>query len=270
MSVEAVPIEQGSVSDAVTIYDLRQNILVNLGSGGTLPGGIDVELNNDELDQAIQSALQMMNMYVPMRATVNVSVPAGTTVLPLNHPMLRGVVDATASSARGACVSEAYPDPFNPYPNSYAAGTFSGYGDTPGYALAERQYDRTVDLISSGEFEWTVRESQAGVQSLVMKCRRAAAVEYTYTWAIKQSDDPNVGVGRLTDANYQFVQDYSVAVAKTILGRKLRKYGGGVNMPDGGTETLDGDALVGEGNAAQQQLEDAIKRRRRPVPPERG
>jgi hypothetical protein len=62
----------------------------------------------------------------------------------------------------------------------------------------------------------------------------------------------------------EWINDYSLALCKITLGMVRRKYSG-MQMPGGGL-SLDGDALVSEGNAEKEKLDADLMKRMRPLP----
>jgi len=64
--------------------------------------------------------------------------------------------------------------------------------------------------------------------------------------------------------NIEWINDYSLALCKITLGLIRRKYSG-MQMAGGGL-SLDGDALVSEGNAEKEKLDADLMKRMRPLP----
>ena len=124
--------------------------------------------------------------------------------------------------------------------------------------------------LTGQDFDWEQRRVGIGMVQLFVQAQPADKVMYQYVWHVTPDDDPNTGVSNIPVEDIDFIVNYTLAKAKQILGRILRKFGGGMNQPDGSTEQLDGGELMTEGKAEQEALEQAMRKRRRPLEPSIG
>lgn len=266
MSVEGVPITSSVAG--VTMASLRTEILTQLGSNS-----LSVEVTQSDLDKCLNDAIRYLNRERPPTAWGTVTASSGVSNFIIAHPGLYGILDvdsARGSSCASNCDPFAYDDPMS-RAGLVAGGLMGQLGDV----IQQQQY-----LIQSRELtgrapDWEQRwirgmDGNSVLHLLLSDYTGGAGVMYEYIWHLTADDDAATGVGNIPPNDVDWVSKYATARAKQILGRVLRKYGGGINMPDGGTEQLDGGELTQEGASEQQALEATIRERRRPILPRYG
>lgn len=248
--------------------DIRTEIKTSLGTNS-----IEVELTTSDLDKCIRDSLRVLNRERPPTAWGTLQSVSNGIRYTISHPGLYGILDvswASATRCDPGC------DPFYRDDPIAALGLggigYAGGGSMIGDRVQDLMYRSQVNDVTGRSPEWDQRwvRNQDNTRTLYLMLSDVAAnagVMYEYAWHLTADDDVSTGVAQIPVNDRDWVIRYALAKAKQILGRVLRKYNGGINMPDGGTETLDGDALASRGEQEQTDLEAEMRERRRPILP---
>lgn len=251
----------------LTMAKLRDEILVGLGAEA-----IDIEIGQRTCDKTIADAIRQINRHHPPVGwfTINFtsSMPMYTLVLPGLYGILEidGVRNWFPNSNTGLGIS-----PFMFYPGFMLAySPFGMAGDLAGDFDMTMTYQQSNRIVFGQDFDWNARLVSLGTVQLFVRADPGSQIMGQYCWHLTPDDSPDTGVSFLPPADLDWVIRYATALAKQILGRVIRKYADGVNMPDGNVEQLDGAALKAEGREEQKELEQLLRKRRRPLIPQKG
>lgn len=258
------PLDYGSLTMAM----LRADTLTALGAES-----IDVEISTQTLNLAIADAIRMLNQWHPPVGWGVINFTSSMPLYTIAIPGLYGIleVDCVKNWFGTANNTGLGLSPFLYYPGfMFAYSPFGMAGDTAGDFDMEMTYQKSSRIIFGRDFDWNARLVSIGTVQLFVRAGAGSQVQFQYVWHITADDDPQTGVSFIPSSDVDWVRYFIIARAKQVLGRILRKYGNGVNMPDGGSESLDGSALVSEGKEEQKELEQKIRKRRRPLSPQRG
>lgn len=254
--------------ESLDMAGIRTELLTKLGSNT-----LDVELVAGDLNACIIDALRVLNREHPPTAWGTLNVGSGPTyAMPITAPGLYGIIDVDWAAGPNANCTD---DPFA-YSDVVMAssGLAGGYYGRVGQVLEQQTYMAQAREIMGRKPDWETRwvrtNSTTTLMLMLSDLPASAQVMYEYVWHLTADDNANTGVSRIPSSDLDWVVRYALARAKQILGRVLRKYSGGVNMPDGGTEQLDGTELTQEGQQEQSTLEDVMHRRRRNILPRTG
>jgi hypothetical protein len=246
--------------------DMRAAVQTNLG--GNL---IDVELTDQDYVTALAASIRELNRWHPMHGAGALPWSPSVQYYRVTHPRLIGILDVEgvvpADAARAECYL--FDTPFGV--SQFGYGGFGGLTTPQSYGEMEQlAHNRNAAAQAQGlDLDWEQFPAGPGAVDLYVAGGRAGMkVSYRFTWGISPDDDAQTGVSRIPEAYWNMVIDFAHARAKQILGRSLRKYGG-INMPDGTVEPLDGEALMQEGIAKEEAMAPLWKAIRRPVPPRR-
>jgi hypothetical protein len=250
---------------ALTEENIKKRIEVRLGSSM-----VNVEFGNDDVTECIEQALELYNQMRPMkrRAAISVSTSQKRYVLASPtvavFPGIAGVVDVQFITRR---TQPAHVDPFDPFDTALAGVTLgSGSGETYGEIFQRLSYSEDAARVVDSEPEWeSLWEGNELVLYLdIPRSHIQASFEYSVYYSF--DTNANTGMQLIPQGDVGWFLGYSTAVAKTIVGRIRSKHGGTIG-PDGGTEEIDGAALIDEGRDEIQRLEEALNRRRVPLAP---
>lgn len=251
-----------------------------LTGGGT----IELEIPDATITRCFADAVLALNSMRPQRAWAGVPFVVGQRI-ELDYPNVKGIVNVQISRGTGCddrCggLGQALMvvTPFGgfsglrPYAGLFGLnGALSVLmpGDMPS-DLYQIMQERAAAVPANKRPDWAVRVDPTNNKKyLYVDAPSGSLVAIQYTYNATADDDSITGLWHLTETDYDWVKRYALAKAKQALGRVLRKHGG-VNMPDGSVEQLDGEQLMDEGRADEQALREELKGRRRPLLPEVG
>lgn len=251
------------MNEVLTAANLLSEVRIALGSEH-----IDVEVKQADVDKAMQDALRLFNLYLPRHGMAALSVSTSTVKYQIDQRGLQGVVNVSfVSSVRPSSPQ----DPFS-MKVPFGVGT-----DTAGEIQQIATYTELAREVVSGELEWHGDWEADGNYYLYISLPTGTAYlcSYEYVWGIEpeyvpaEDDDEgygDYGLKHIPDPEVGWFVEYVTALVTYRLGRKLSKFGG-VPSPEGGAEPMDGSELRSEGTAELERLREAIKARRRPLPP---
>jgi hypothetical protein len=225
---------------------------------------LDVELVDADIKKALKDAVRAYNHARPRRSRAVLPVTVTQKRYVLNHVGLKGVT--TVQFVQPRDVSGAQVDPFDSM--TYRTGnpaTPSPYGDRE-MVLGYIEYARTVN---SSDPDWHGQWEGAEYALYVNISQSGMICGYEYTWHVQPTDDANNGLRFIDASDEDWIMDYTLARAKSTLGRIRGKFTG-ITNPDGSTESVDYQELQQEAREDMQRLEEALKKRRRPLPPVAG
>lgn len=201
----------------------------------TMLGGntVKVELNEDDLDQVIQQALDKMRAYYYGVRYIQVN---GVNPIDLSSHNIIDIVGIYETGSNG--ITQLQSQMFlNPGVFIYNSDFKDNYIAYLEYAKLASSYQNVNNLT------WKY-DSLTGLlylskqQECVLKCRvkvmTPSDIEEDSRW-------------------YAWIKDYSLALAKVLVGRKRSKY-----TLSNGQYQLDGDQLIQEGNADIVRLEEGM------------
>ena len=227
---------------------LREEICTVLGDPT-----IVVELTDEMLNTCVTRAVRMLNHYHPPSNWSTIQYAHGQPMYVLTDPGIHGVIDVQAARRWPSGGFFLFPWAYPGMMLSYAP--LVAPGDTNSDLMQQMQYNKATQQVMGKEFDWEQRRDRFTKQiSLFVRAEPGAKVMYEYVWHLTPDDDPLTGIGNCPPSDLDWLARYSTALAKQILSRILRKFGGGVNMPDGSTEQLDGESLMEEGKQVKRRI----------------
>lgn len=247
------------VPQGVSVESIRSEVQTRLGISG-----IDVELVDADYDNLLKQTLRILNRQHPPLGKSTLNFTGGQTKYAIAHPGLYGVTDVDVLGTADCNLSC---DPFTAEQQLRDARTGVGIyrGDTYGDLLQRQTYDVDRTMLTGSDAAWQGQWIN-GQYYLFIRAAARSLVSYEYVWHYTPDNNADTGVGRIVETDLDWVINYTVALAKQVLARVLRKHGG-INMPDGSVEPMDGDALAQEGREDEQTLLAELKERRRPLTP---
>lgn len=246
----------------LTRENLTKRIRRRLGEGI-----VAVELQDENLEEAIETALDHYNQVRPKRMHSSLAITRTQRAYDLEaiggFDDIIGVVHVDFITRRDDV--DAAPDPFDPYDTVVAGMDLgSGAGETFGDIAQRLAYTQDAMRVIDGEAEWEFVWSDDDRPVLYLVLRRdytLASVEWRQRYPFTDA-----GMQKIPQGDVKWFMDYSTAQAKLMLGRSLRKFQG-VTNPEGGQDPMDGVELVSEATEDIRALEEQLERRRPPLPP---
>lgn len=216
---------------------------------------MEVELNDDQIDAAINQALGIYGTYKPIEkwATIDViasqqkyDIPAGS--------FGRGIIEVYTPDKLRQPVSLDQFDVFKyhvQYPNL-----------SPGDFMMERVWWKAIRATAGSEEDWQVQNHHDGSASIYINPIPSEGFTLTYIYVV----DPTLAEVPPTDDDW--IQDYTLAICKEILGRIRSKFKG-VQGAEQAID-MDGEELRQEGSSERETMEEYLTGRGQVVGPIRG
>jgi len=250
---------------ALTVPKLTKRINTRLGASS-----VGVELGNDDIDECIETTLELYNQVRPFKRHAKIAVttqkkryvlasPSVTT-----YPGIAGVIDIQFITRRTA---PSHVDPFDPHDTALAGITLgSGSGETFGEISQRLAYTEDAARVVDSEPDWNAlwEGNELVVYIDIPRSHIEAGMEYSAYYSNDQ--DADTGLQLIPQGDTGWFVDFATAVGMTILGRIRNKYGGIANS-DGGTDEIDGSAMQQEGRDDMTRLEEVLNSRRVPLAP---
>lgn len=238
--------------------------IINIRLGGEF---VNVEIREDGVKDCLRVALAKFNHYTPGRAEAALPATPAQKKYPITHPGLAGVL--ACNFIRLPLVTPGVIDPFNPMTVLGGSETASSeIGDYIWGIHRRRDMEKVLDSKPDWRGMW-----EGGSYFLYVDIPATYAsyqVSYTYAFNYKWNEPSTVSPihpSMIPETQCDWIVDYCVAHAKTVVGALRRKFGGVAN-PDGGADEVDGQTMVDEGRADKERLEDQIKTRSLPLTPQ--
>jgi len=246
---------------ALTKANLKKRIRRRLGEGV-----VAIELQDENLEEAIEATLDHYNQVRPKVMHSGIAISQTQKKYDLDaiggYDGILGVVHVSFITRR---TQPAQVDPFDPFDTALAGVTLgSGSGETYGDIAQRLAYSEDAARIVDSEPEWEFWWDDDEKPILFIDAPREH-IEASVEWR-KRYDFTDAGMQKIPHGDVKWFLDYSVAHAKLILGRSLRKFQG-ITNPDGAQDPLDGVELVSEATEEVRTLEDQLERRRPPLGP---
>lgn len=216
---------------------------------------VDVEIDISDagpVDYAIERSMRLYNRFRPLERvnwfTTTPSVQRYDFDA-LNLPYGRGVEQVQAP-VRGGNLWLAYESTLLGLPSNMIRLT---YGRELSDFLAIYGEIEQIERATAREFDWQWRQETEGqdqhwILYLSPRPYDAKAIEYHYT--------ENATLATIREVDESWMQDHVKAQLMVHLGRARSKWNNELSM--------DGSALLADGKAELQQLEDEIRKRRKP------
>lgn len=239
------------------IIALREIIAQNLGFGP-----VDVELNHEHYVRAIDSALKFLARWFPSHGYQVVSAVPGGYKYKLTARNILGVLDATFMNS-GPRFEEA------PYYVRWVdrameladmRDTQHVFGDQPDWHW---QFEANPTTGLQECYLYTTFGRSSFVDTFA---RIPNVVCVQFAWHFEASDDPQVGVNAIPFDMRQWVEDYSTARARMILGDIRGKFGGVPGQSDMSILLVDAASQIQRAVDDIAKLEADLKDRRRQAP----
>ncbi len=241
----------------LTLASVRDETRTSLGSSGC-----EIELLDKDVDKALKDAIRVYNHYRPRHARAGLPICASQKKYPITRPGLSGIVSVQFIEPR-APISSVDPFDYLSYSTVNPAAQ-NGYGDRE-MTLGYIEYARTV---ASSEPEWQ-GQWEGDSYFLYVDVAKNYLCSYECTWLLTPNDDAVTGIKFADGIDEDWIMDYTLARAKTMLSRVRGKFAGIVN-PDGAQDTVDYAELQQEGREDMKDLLEQIRKRRRPLAPVTG
>lgn len=268
----------------LTLARIKEEVEIRLGASG-----ITVELQDPDFRKSLVSALRLYNRSRPFVGNAALAVThAQRKYGPIDtlHPGFQGVRKLDFQTLVTEPAGPTIVDPFNPNIIGVAGtlGAGCNQGDTYGQIDQRLKYAEDANRVASADKDWQgmwerVEEGGEWVDRyyLYVYAPPITPLRCYYQWTghyVLETPNPVPAVGFLPmtsipDGDTDWFFDFVEARAKQILARVRGKYDGIAN-PDGATDTVDWSQLLDEGRTDEERLTEAIKARRRPLPPTTG
>lgn len=254
---------------------LIRNIRMELGEDAGY--GISVELSDGQIIYCIRSALTQYNRYFPIRDIQSFRAPQGEYVYSPD-PQIRGILDISIQDQTGSGTT------FSPFTNTSVLLPGLGYG------AGNRSMGLTAPRRYANYTEWKrgARETFSSMpgyffhasnnnlyiyspaSSVLVTIHGAvdhdAAWDEEYMWEEETPGEPSpIHTERLDEAlsgipngHMRWIRGGTVAKAKQILGRMLRKFDR-IPTIDGESVSMDGGDLIREGKEEWDRVAEEIK-----------
>jgi len=264
------------------IIEIREWVRRHLGASA-----IEIELTDGDIDTAIGDACRVLNRYVPGIGTdVLGSLGAGTgggnevilgssfarnTRFFVDHKGLIDVIDVNFVRKLQFTDFIGIENPFylDAVMRTFQGGSAAEYfGDLTYMEIAKKNFSSYPEWRT--EWVYDPEEKRMRLSLYIDVSSLGVSFEfydigYVYTFRYEASDDPQNGIGTIPVSYEDWFRRYTVASAKQILGRILRKYDG-IPSPFGGKIATDGASLLEEGKEEAKELEQDARDFRRTIP----
>ena len=241
----------------LTLRELIDKTLTNLGVSS-----INVELEVKDIAQAVRDALNVYNKYLPGKTWASLSV---SSVVQRHVISQRNIIDILDVQ----------------FVREYRI--FSGFDIVPDFTErlgeVEQWFQRRKDALrilsteAAWEAHWEIPLDVPGQpaptkRELVLYVSVPENVEYQcsylYAWYREPSDNGLYGIPSIPENHSEWVEEFTLAASKMILGRVLDKFKG---LPAPSAIGLDGGDLRAEGQERKSELEVVIQGWSQQVPP---
>lgn len=235
-----------------TLIEKRQEIenYINLRLGGQM---VDVELDKEHYDVAINNALirfrqRAENAQEESYAFLSLTKEQQEYTLPSEVQEVRQIFRRGIGSVTGTTASQ-----FEPFASGYLNTYMLVAGRVGGLLNYElfTQYQELAMKMFGGFMNFTFDRS---TKKLTIVRKIPANGEDVLLWTYNYKPDVTILNDHMI---FPWVQNYSLALAKHMLGEAREKFAT-IAGPQGGT-SLNGAALKAEANAEMQQLEIEIQ-----------
>lgn len=245
---------------------IKKRIEIRLGSSGVF-----IELEDDDINESIQEAIELYNQIRPAkrRAGVQVTTQQNRYVIVdkngnTTFPGIAGIVDVQFITRR---TQPAQVDPFDPFDTALAGVTLgSGSGETYGEIAQRLMYTEDAARIVDSDPDWEALWEGPELILYLSIPRSHILVGMEYSVYYAPDNNADTGMQLIPNGDVDILLRYMTAVSKVILGRIRVKHGGTVN-PEGGVDEIDGAALLQEGSEDLNAIREEMERRRAPLSP---
>lgn len=244
--------------NTLTIKQVREEVLAALGGSQ-----VSVELDDKDVQKCVNDSVRLYNRTRPRRGRAAIAVTSSQKKYgPMQnfHPGLQGISDVDFVTTTQSLV-----DPFDTV-NQWFSQIISGSGQVFSDIELQLHYIETARRIASAEPEWHAQWEQRDYFLYVDIIHTPVFVGYAYTWHVTPDDNAQTGIQHIDEGDTDWILNYTTARAKQILARVRGKFGG-IPSPDGGVDPTDADGLLSEGREEQTNLEEELRKRRRPLVP---
>lgn len=238
---------------------MKETILGELGLSGRA-----VELRDPDIDRAVTAALRKIAHAHPQLDYTSIPISVSVQKYLLNVPNIVGVRDVAFYNNGGRFTAYPYPDAAIDHRliMSQMKVQEKEYGDWPAW-----DFNIEADGPSGSETEKGYLYIYFNSDSFLDRAGRIPNyVSVEYLWALEYSDDKLKGLPRVRPDWQDWVDNYSIAIARRILGGIRNKFKG-IPGPDGQPMGIDGDALIEQGTREKKELEEDLQQRSRQLPP---
>lgn len=250
----------------LTKANIKKRVASRLGGGG-----VAVELEDQDYEEAINDTLEVYNQARPRKLRQALPITTsqkryvlrnadGTTNYGVD-PNIAGVVHMEFITRR---TQPSQVDPFDPFDTALAGVSLgSGSGETFGDIQQRLTYAEDAARIVDAEPEWEALWE--GQEYVVYVDAVRSHIEASFEYSVYYGDD-DAGLALIPLGDVNWFLRYATARSKIMLGRQRNKFGGIAN-PDGSVDEIDGAALIDEGREDIRELEEELQRRRPPLGP---
>ncbi len=241
-----------------TIAELQGVIKSNLGIGGRA-----VELTTPDLDRGIKAALNRLAKELPETGYTTIPVTATIQKYLIDKPGIIGVTEVVFFNNGGRLILYPYPDAA--VDHYLIMGEIRDqqktYGDLPEWEWVKDTDPNDTDI------EKTYVLIMFNNDSFLDRVGRIPThIAVTYKWALVYSDDKKTGLPRLRADLQDWVERYSTAFCRRILGDIRGKFMGIPGPNDGEMLPIDAAGLIERATTEIKELEEELRGRRRQLP----
>ena len=237
-----------------TVQELRAKIknYIRLRLGDNI---VDVELDPEHLDLAIDQSIiryrqRSQNSVEESYAFLDLHPEQQEYILPNEIMSVRQVFRRGVGSTTGTTATQ-----FEPFASGYLNTYMLMSGRVGGLLSYElySQYQELAMRMFGGHINFTFNPASKRLV-IVRKISEGVGIETVLLWTHNHKPEVDLLSNHLT---YPWIQDYSYAMAKHILGEAREKFAQ-IAGPQGGT-TLNGSALKAEAQADMDRLVAELK-----------
>lgn len=231
--------------------------------------GVRVELDDRQLDQALDDAKEWFNAYIGLYREASLSLVAEQVEYDLSAITPR--VDTVTkvwfpSHTFQIDYATLYPGFLDIQGIPYGDAFMSGVGYPQTTIVQSLQTQESVARVLSADLDWEIVVDKTQTPA-VCKLRIMPAPTQSGTAIYFYRVDPrDVKLSYYKQRDMFLIREYALAKAKYMLGRIRGKYTGGLPAA-GGDRSLDGESLISESREDIMRLEEKIMSYDGPVMP---
>lgn len=228
----------------------RLFIKTMLGSGSVGNGVINVEISVEQLNQAIENAVQKFQRYNQGEGTYEdyliLTLSAGVSAYSLEGSSVSDVVDFSLSTVSSNNINHL----FSPA-NLVLGGSFNMFNYGGGMALSQYQVAMNYLAAVSDVFNVMFKVDYIELQERLILTPTPTESGTALIKVFKKESATRL-------YNHTLVKDLMVAIAKQIWGRSLSKYRG-IELPGKGEASSFGSELRSEGKEEEKETIEKMK-----------
>jgi hypothetical protein len=223
---------------------------------------VDVELDTRHFDRGLDAALKLLERNLPQHGYQVIAIQPGGQKYPITVKNVIGVLGAEFFNG-GLRLEEA----------PYYTRWFDRSLELADMHDTQRVFNDEPEWTTQTEVDPTTNEERLMFYVVTTRSsfvdvfwRLPTFVCVKVTWGIESSDDLQVGVSRIPRDLRQWVEDYTTARCRIVMGDVRGKFAGVPGSDSGSVLPTDGTAQVQRGERDAARLEKDLVQRVRQLP----